>query len=124
VERRQIFSSLEGALRGSLWPWRHDSAGSHLPLHYEIRDTAPNPEENYCLLERKEILGAAIGELRPRVRQVVEFHPLQEHSITETARILGISKAAPKTRMFHAKATLRRMPALKSVERPNWVSAG
>jgi RNA polymerase sigma factor (sigma-70 family) len=76
---------------------------------YEVTDSAPNPEETYRLHERKKGVSAAIDRLRPRVRKVVEFHQLQEHSLQETAQILGMSTAAAKARMFHARAELRRM---------------
>jgi RNA polymerase sigma-70 factor (ECF subfamily) len=76
---------------------------------YQVPDRAPNPEEAYRLNERKEVVSTAIGGLLPRARTVVEFHQLQEYSLRETAQILGISTAAAKTRMFHARAELRRM---------------
>jgi RNA polymerase sigma-70 factor (ECF subfamily) len=81
----------------------------------EFRDGAPDPEESCSLRERRRIVKAAISGLRPRARNVVELLQLQEHSIRETAEILGISTGAVKTRMFHAKVALRRMPSLQSV---------
>jgi RNA polymerase sigma-70 factor (ECF subfamily) len=90
----------------------------------EIPDHTPNPEENYRIQERREIVGTAIGRLRPRSRKVVEVHQLGGFSVKETAKILGISIAAAKARMFHARASLRRMPMLRSVQQSNWSSAG
>ena len=89
----------------------------------EFRYDAPDPEEAYRLRERKEILIAAILGLRPRTRRVVELHHLQEHTLGETAQILGISTAAAKARMFHARVALHRMPLLRSVARSNRLSA-
>ena len=80
---------------------------------------APDPEESCSLRERKRIVVSAISGLRPRARNVVELIHLQEHSIRETAQILGISTAAVKTRMFHAKIKLHRMPLLQSVGSSN-----
>jgi RNA polymerase sigma-70 factor (ECF subfamily) len=77
---------------------------------------APDPEESCSLRERKRILKSAISGLRPRARNVVELIHLQEHSIRETAQILGISTGAVKARMFHAKIALHRMPLLQSVQ--------
>jgi RNA polymerase sigma-70 factor (ECF subfamily) len=85
----------------------------------EFPDDAPDPEESCCLRERKRIVTSAISGLRPRARNVVELIHLQEHSITETAQILGISTGAVKTRMFHAKIALHRMPLLQSVGSSN-----
>jgi RNA polymerase sigma factor (sigma-70 family) len=76
---------------------------------HDVPDRAPNPEEAYRLNERKQVVSTAISGLLPRTRKVVEFHKLQEYSVSETAQILGISTAAVKTRMFHARAKLRRM---------------
>ena len=84
---------------------------------------APDPEESCSLRERKRIVKSAISGLRPRARNVVELIHLQEHTIRETAQILGISTGAVKTRMFHARVVLHRMPLLQSVARSNQLSA-
>jgi len=81
----------------------------------EFRHDAPDPEESCSLRERKRMVESAISGLRPRTRNVVELIHLQEHSIRETAQILGISTGAVKSRMFHAKIALLRMPLLQSV---------
>jgi len=93
-----------------------------LRVHSEIQDQGLDPEEAYRLRERKQIVNKAISGLRPRVRKVVELHQLQELSIGETAQILGISTAAVKSRMFHARVALQRMPVLQI--RSNQLSAG
>jgi RNA polymerase sigma-70 factor, ECF subfamily len=105
-------------------PMEEPNATAEFETHYETRDTAPNPEESYSQLERKEVVSAAIGGLQPGARRVVEFHKLQELSARETAQILGVSTTAVKSRMFHASAALREMLSLKSVSRSNWASAG
>jgi RNA polymerase sigma-70 factor (ECF subfamily) len=79
----------------------------------EFRDDAPDPEQSCSARERREILNTAILGLRPPARRVVELHQLQEHSLRETAQILGISTAAAKARMFHARLALHRMPLLQ-----------
>src|SRR5712671_5517914 len=81
----------------------------------EFRHDAPDPEESCSLRERKQIVKSAISGLRPRTRTVVELIHLKEHSVRETAQILGISTGAVKSRMFHAKIALLRMPLLQSV---------
>jgi RNA polymerase sigma-70 factor, ECF subfamily len=85
----------------------------------EFRYDAPDPEESCSLRERRRIVKSAISELRPRARNVVELIHLQEHSIRETAQILGISNEAVKTRMFRARIALHRMPLLQSVGNSN-----
>jgi RNA polymerase sigma-70 factor (ECF subfamily) len=91
--------------------------------HREFRDDAPDPEESCSLRERNRILKSAISGLRPRARNVVELLHIQEHSIKETAQILGISTGAAKARMFHAKIALHRMPLLQGVASSNRLSA-
>ena len=85
----------------------------------EFRYDAPDPEESCSLRERKRMVESAISGLRPGTRNVVELIHLQEHSIRETAQILGISTGAVKSRMFHAKIALHRMPLLQSVGSSN-----
>jgi RNA polymerase sigma factor (sigma-70 family) len=84
-----------------------------LERHDEIQDDRPDPGETYRLRERREILNTAILRLR-RARNVVELVHLQEHSIRETAQILGISTAAVKA-MFHARVALHQMPLLQNL---------
>jgi RNA polymerase sigma-70 factor (ECF subfamily) len=81
----------------------------------EFRDDAPDPEESCSLGERRRIVKSAISALRPRARKVVELFHIQEHSIRETAQILGISTGAAKARIFHAKIALHRVHLLQSV---------
>jgi RNA polymerase sigma factor (sigma-70 family) len=78
----------------------------------ELRDFSPNPEEVCEKQERAAMLRDAISQLRPNLRKVVELYDLQERSIGETAKILGISVAAAKARLFHARAALRGNKAL------------
>jgi RNA polymerase sigma factor (sigma-70 family) len=89
----------------------------------EFRYDAPDPEESCSLRERRRIVKSAISALRPRARNVVELFHIQEHSIRETAQILGISTGAAKARIFHAKIKLHRMPLLQSVARSNRLGA-
>ena len=89
----------------------------------EFRYDALDPEESCFLRERKRIVKSAISGMRPRARNIVVLIHLQEHSIRETAQILGISSAAVKSRIFHARVALHRMPQLQGVAKPNRLSA-
>lgn len=80
---------------------------------YEIPDHAPDPERRYAKREEEGILRKAIQHLRPGLRGVVSIQQLQEASMRETANATGISVAAAKARLFHAKVALRRSPMLK-----------
>jgi RNA polymerase sigma factor (sigma-70 family) len=85
------------------------------PVTWEMPDHAPNPEKRYAQRERENILRGAIGSLRPSIRKVIQLQQLQEHSMKETAAIIGISVPAAKARLFHAKVALRKTSRLKSI---------
>lgn len=86
-------------------------------LTFEIPDHTPNPERRYAQREEKTILNRAIQNLRPTLREVVEIQQLQERSMREAARVLGISLPAAKARAFHARKALRRSSTLKMMQR-------
>ena len=83
------------------------------PVFAEAIDTALNPEEWYAKRERDSIVRKAVRKLRPSLRETVEVHGLKEHTLQETAQILGISTGAVKARMFHARTVLRRELGLR-----------
>ena len=69
----------------------------------EIADASPDPETSYLQRERTQILSVAMGQLRPGMRRAIELQELGELSIRETARYMGLSVAAVKSRVFHAR---------------------
>lgn len=79
----------------------------------QIPDRAPSPEHQLARSEERILLNRAIAKLRPSLRNVVELQHMQERSIPETAKSIGISVVAVKSRIFHAKAALRKSPTLK-----------
>ena len=85
-------------------------------LHHGILDRAPNPESCYAQTEAQGIMREAVQRLRPKQRAVVQIQ-LQGRSMQETAEAIGISLAAVKGRLFHAKAALRSSPILKLTRR-------
>jgi RNA polymerase sigma-70 factor (ECF subfamily) len=74
----------------------------------ERSDSVPNPEEICARTEQKAALRDVIAKLRPTLRNVVKLYDSLVCSPHETARELGVSVAAAKGRLFHARATLRR----------------
>lgn len=87
----------------------------------EIPDSRLGPEASYSQREQKRILLAAIRELTPGMRTAVELQELKELSARETAGIMGLSVAAVKGRLFHARRKLRKR--LKSHWWSDWASA-
>jgi RNA polymerase sigma-70 factor, ECF subfamily len=84
-----------------------DEEGKERP-RFQLIDGALNPEDSFAEQERAKILHSALSGLRPRVRAAIEICQLQECSVRETARKLGISTAAAKGRLFHARVALRK----------------
>jgi RNA polymerase sigma-70 factor (ECF subfamily) len=74
----------------------------------EIPDTASDPEADYSQREWKRMLSFAINELPHRTRRAIELRDLDERSTEETARIMGISVAAVKGRIFQGRKRLRK----------------
>lgn len=70
-------------------------------------DPALNPKETYLQLGQKRIVSAAINKLTPTVRAALELRELAEVSTRETTRLMGISVAAVKARLFHGRRKLR-----------------
>ena len=71
-------------------------------------DHTPDPEASFAQRERERMLQDAIRALRPANRQAIELQRLREHSVIETAQMLGLSVTATKSRLHHAKTELRK----------------
>jgi RNA polymerase sigma factor (sigma-70 family) len=91
-------------------------------LRYVITDDRPNPERRCAQSEEESMLKKAIQNLRPTLRVVVQIQELQERSLRETADAIGISLAAAKGRMFHARKALRKSMIPKRVHQSRFAS--
>ncbi len=92
-----------------------DNAGDteSAPGTWEVADSSAHPEQLYLLGERQRKLREAVATLRPAIRRVIEVQQLEERSIKDAAKMIGISVCAAKGRLFHGKAALRRLHKLK-----------
>ena len=82
--------------------------------NYTPRDFADWREIPSEILERKEIrqeLAEALEALEHIYREVFVLRDMQHLSIAETAKALGISTAAVKTRLLRARLMLRDLLA-------------
>lgn len=77
-------------------------------LSFGFRDDRPGPEEILVKNELQATVTQAISHLRENLRAVVFLRELQGLTSAETARRLGLSIAAVKARIFHARRHLRR----------------
>lgn len=81
-------------------------------------DPAPTPEQALIQSEREAFLAHGVRALRPSIRRALEIRELQEHSVRQTASKMGISVAATKARVFHAKRILRKSLRRRYLARP------
>ncbi len=84
-------------------------------LAFQIPDAAPGPESRFAQQERDRALWQAISTLRPSVRKVVELQLVRDCAMKETAKKIGISVCAAKSRLFHAKAAIRKSMKRKTI---------
>ncbi|WP_263354164.1 RNA polymerase sigma factor [Acidicapsa acidisoli] len=74
----------------------------------EVADQTKDVEELFTRQESAQRLKQAIRRLRPRLRKVVEIQQLNDRSLKETADLAGITVGATKSRLFHARISLRK----------------
>src|ERR1700722_9126092 len=70
-------------------------------------DQSPNPEQSCWHQERNKFLTDAIDCLSPKLQKTILLYDLKEHSVKETAQILGLTIAAVKSRLNHGREKLR-----------------
>jgi RNA polymerase sigma-70 factor (ECF subfamily) len=73
----------------------------------DIQDWGPSPEQRYGQTEMHQILNGAIDELSPDFRTVFVLRDVEKLSTEETAKIVGISVPAVKSRLLRARLKLR-----------------
>jgi RNA polymerase sigma-70 factor, ECF subfamily len=79
-------------------------------------DWGPTPEERYSREELRRILDISISELGPKYRIAFQLRHVEELTTDETARVLGLSVAAVKTRLARARLQLRTRWIFTSVQ--------
>ena len=78
------------------------------PIVLNLADGAPTPEQTSAANELSAALIQAISDLRNNLRTVVLLREFQGLTNEETAQRLGLTVAAVKARIFHARRWLRR----------------
>lgn len=82
---------------------------STLMSPFEVADWAPNPEQLYGASELRNILREQLQELQPSLRVTFILRDLEELSIEETAKVLGVTVDAVKARLWRARLKLRQL---------------
>lgn len=80
-----------------------------------VLDSAPNPDEELELRERREVLYRAIGQLPDREREAVVLRMLEERSTAETARAMGVSRSVARSLVQRAVYRMRRMERIRQL---------
>lgn len=75
----------------------------------EIEDWGPSPEVRFGQGQLGQFLAESIAKLNISLRVVFQLRDVEELSIEQTAELLGISKAAVKSRLLRARLKLREM---------------
>src|ERR1700760_416338 len=72
----------------------------------ELADAKPDPEARFLETEKKQLLSAAMRQLRTGMRKAIELRELRELSDRDTAAHLGVSVGTVKARVFRARRKL------------------
>ena len=75
---------------------------------FDCADERPDPESLYLRKESDQLLWNELERLGSSSREAIEICDLQQVSTVETARLLGVSVAAVKSRRGRGRAALRR----------------
>jgi RNA polymerase sigma-70 factor, ECF subfamily len=88
----------------------YDSPDTPEDTHFcaEVADDTPTPEQRYSQKELRHILASAIGGLPMSFRDVLQLREIEERSTAETARLLGVSISAVKSRLLRGRQKLRQ----------------
>jgi len=86
-------------------PARTDEA----PSFAEVADNAPTPEQRYSQAELRQILATAMSKLPLTFREVLILREVEERSTEETARMLGLSISAVKSRALRGRQKLHQV---------------
>ncbi|MGO9269275.1 MAG: RNA polymerase sigma factor [Terriglobia bacterium] len=74
----------------------------------EIEDRQDDAEQAYSKLELQTILSKLMGKLEPMSRMILVLRYVQDVSTEATAKLLGLSVPAVKTRLLRARLKMRK----------------
>jgi RNA polymerase sigma-70 factor, ECF subfamily len=74
-----------------------------------LADARPNPEDECASSESHGFLMQFLSELSPSLRQAIQMYHLDGLSVGESARILEVSVATMKSRLWRARTQLKQM---------------
>jgi RNA polymerase sigma-70 factor (ECF subfamily) len=74
----------------------------------ELEDWGPSPEQRFAQTELRSILSEVIEKLEPEYRVVFVLRDVEQLSTEDTAKLLGLSVPAVKSRLLRARLGLRK----------------
>jgi RNA polymerase sigma-70 factor (ECF subfamily) len=75
----------------------------------EMPDSRSSPEGVFLKSEQQRILSVAMNKLTPKIRKAIELRELDELSMQEAARVMGLSVGAVKARVFRGRRKLHQV---------------
>lgn len=81
----------------------------------EVPDSAPNPEEEMVLLERRKTLYRALEKLPDRERDAIALWLFEEKDSAEIARAMGMGRRAARSLVARAVSRLRGMEVIQQL---------
>jgi RNA polymerase sigma-70 factor (ECF subfamily) len=96
--RKHLHDSLDEPAKG-------DDEGDYMPR--DFADWREIPSEAFQTTQLRQALNRALTSLPPKYRQVLILRDVQQISITETGKMLGLTEAAVKTRLLRARLMVR-----------------
>jgi RNA polymerase sigma-70 factor (ECF subfamily) len=85
----------------------NEEKGAALSLGFH--DSSPNAEYRCLQQEQREILSAAINELKPGIRMAIELRIFGELSTEDVAGVMGLSVPAVKSRVLRGRKQLETL---------------
>jgi RNA polymerase sigma-70 factor (ECF subfamily) len=79
---------------------------SHAPISESVQDDDPNPEQLFAHTELREMIQTNVGQLSSPLFAAFVLCSIEEYSLEEAARRLGITMTAMKARMHRARCKL------------------
>jgi RNA polymerase sigma-70 factor, ECF subfamily len=97
-DRRHLYDSVDE-------PMKADEEGDYVPR--DFADWREIPSDALQSKQLRQALQKALQSLSPKYRQVVVLRDVEQLSIVETAKVLGITEASVKTRLLRARLQMR-----------------
>jgi RNA polymerase sigma-70 factor, ECF subfamily len=96
-DRRHLYESIDEGPQ--------DDEGDYIPR--DFADWRDIPSECLEKSQLREALKKALASLKPKYREVFVLRDIQQISIADTAKALGITEASVKTRLLRARLMMR-----------------